>query len=41
MESREKMVFMNLFSGWEQRLGHREQTCAYSEVRRGWEELRE
>ena len=40
MESR-KMVLMNLFSGQEERLRHREQTNGYSEHRRGWDKLRE
>ena len=40
MESR-KMVLMNLFSGQEERLRHREQTNGYSGHRRGWDKLRE
>ena len=40
MESR-KMVLMNIFAGWQWRHRWREQSCEYSEGRRGWGELRE
>ena len=38
-ESR-KMVLMNLFSGQQWRLRHREQACGHGAGRRGWDEWR-
>ena len=35
------MVLMNIFAGWQWRHRWREQSCEYSEGRRGWGELRE
>ena len=40
MESR-KMALTNLIAGQQWRCRHREQTCRYSEVRRGWGRLKE